>query len=71
MSDWQTFIPYREKWGAAVWIEIDRERVGFESDLSGPTLRPSGVHLGPVPRTVFKRAFVIGRVIRSRGPLDV
>lgn len=27
MSDWHTFVPYREKWGSAVWVEIDRELV--------------------------------------------
>jgi hypothetical protein len=27
MSSWDTFVPYREKWGSAVWIEIDRELV--------------------------------------------
>ena len=27
ISNWQTFVPCREEWGGAVWIEIDRARM--------------------------------------------
>jgi hypothetical protein len=76
MSDWHTFVPYREKWGSAVWIEIDRE-------LAAPNLISAAdavtrwnsenahrhgimpyieaVHVGPLPRAAFTRAFIVGK----------
>jgi hypothetical protein len=34
LSSWQTFVPYRKKWGCSVWIEIDREQIStdFKAD---------------------------------------
>lgn len=26
-SSWDEYVPFREKWGSAVWIELDREKV--------------------------------------------
>ena len=76
MSDWYTFVPYREKWGSAVWIEIDRELIAPQF-ISGPDLVAKwkaddayehnfmpyieAVHLGPLPRAAFKRAFLVGK----------
>jgi len=86
MSSWDVFVPYREKWGSAVWIEIDRERVA--SNLISPAdvitkwnsegmhrhgIMPSieAVHLGPLPRSAFKRAFIIGKGEAQVRPLEV
>jgi hypothetical protein len=76
ICDWRTFVPYREKWGSAVWIEIDRERIA--PNLISPAdviarwnsegmhrhgIMPSieAVHVGPVPRSAFVRAFIVGQ----------
>jgi hypothetical protein len=75
-SDWHTFVPYREKWGSAVWIEIDRERVA-PNLISGTDVVTrwnadkayehnfmpyiEAVHVGPIPRAAFTRAFIVGK----------
>ena len=75
-SDWHTFVPYREKWGSAVWIELDRKRVA-PSLISAPDVVTrwnadkayrhnfmpyiEAIHVGPVPRTAFTRAFIVGK----------
>jgi hypothetical protein len=74
LSSWYEFVPYRSKWGGAVWIEIDREKIAGQL-ISGSDLvvrwksdqayehnfMPyiEAVHLGPLPRTAFKRAFLV------------
>ncbi|MGA9899735.1 MAG: hypothetical protein WBQ09_16670 [Terriglobales bacterium] len=76
MSSWDEFVPYREKWGGAVWIEIDRQQIASQF-ISGDALVErwksekayehnfmpyiEAVHLGPVPRAAFKRAFLVQR----------
>jgi len=76
MSDWHTFVPYREKWGSSVWIEIDRGLIAQQL-ISGPDLVAKWkandayehsimpyievVHVGPVPRSAFVRAFIVGK----------
>jgi hypothetical protein len=73
--DWYTFVPYREKWGSSVWIEIDRQLVAAQL-ITGPDLikkwklddayersimpEIEAVHLGPLPRATFVRAFIVG-----------
>jgi hypothetical protein len=75
MSTWTEFVPYRKCWGRSVWIEIDRELVAPKV-ISCPDLvarwktdnayrhsimpRIEAAHLGPLPRTAFKRAFLVG-----------
>jgi hypothetical protein len=74
MSAWHEFVPYRRCWGRSVWIEIDREQVAHQV-ISGPdlvakwksdnayrhTIMPyiEAAHLGPLPRTAFKQAFLV------------
>jgi len=86
MSDWQTVVPYREKWGSAAWIEIDRE-LAAPRFISGADLVEKwkannayehnimpyieAVHLGPLPKTAFKRAFLVGENDAQLQPLDV
>jgi len=84
LSSWDTFVPYLEKWGGAVWIEIDREKV--ESNLISrfdlvdkwnsdgahkhnfmPEIE--AVHLGLLPRTAFKRAFLVCKEDNEFHPL--
>ncbi len=75
-STWATFIPYRTDWGCAVWIEIDRDQVGpplisgsellakWKSDgAHGHNIMPEieAAHIGPIPRTAFRRAFSVGK----------
>jgi len=76
MSSWYTFVPYMEEWGSAVWIEIDRERVApnlisgddvvkrWNSDKAyAHNFMPyiEAIHVGPVPRAAFVRAFIVGK----------
>jgi len=86
MSSWYEFVPFREKWGSAVWIEIDRELI-VSQFISGPDLVTKwnadkayrhnfmpyieAVHLGPVPRTAFKRAFIVGKSDTQPRPVGV
>lgn len=75
-SSWYEFVPYREDWGSSVWIEIDREQVAPQvvsgSDLvarwnSERAYRNNfmpyieAVHVGPLPRKAFKRAFLVSK----------
>jgi len=76
LSSWQEFVPYQESLGQAVWIEIDRGQVASQF-ISGPdlvlrwkadnayehTIMPDieAVHLGPLPISAFKRAFLVGK----------
>lgn len=74
LSSWKTFVPYRAKWGGAVWIEIDRDKVAGRiisaSDLvarwkSEEAYRHNfmpyieAVHIGPLPVMAFARAFLV------------
>jgi hypothetical protein len=86
MSDWFEFVPYREKWGSAAWIEIDRGLIASQF-ISGADLVErwksakayehnfmpyiEAAHLGPLPRAAFKRAFLIGKGDSSVRPLDL
>ena len=74
-SSWATFVPYRTDWGCSVWIEIDRDRVAppqlvsrfdllakWDSDSAHRhKIMPEieAAHLGPLPLTAFKRAFLV------------
>jgi hypothetical protein len=76
LSSWDTFVPYREKWGSAVWVEIDRDLVApnlisaadvvtrWNSDKAyRHNFMPyiEAVHVGPLPRAAFTRAFLVGK----------
>jgi hypothetical protein len=76
MSSWYEFVPFREKWGSAVWIEIDRQRVAanlisgadvvtrWNSDKAyRHNFMPyiEAIHVGPVPCSGFSRAFIVGK----------
>jgi hypothetical protein len=73
-SNWCEFVPFRQKWGCAVWIEINRVRVARNlisaTDLLDRwndekayhhTIMPQleAAHIGELPRTAFVRAFVV------------
>jgi len=83
MSSWRTFVPMTEKWGHAVWIEVDRERLGANF-LSAATILDrwkieksvrrfmpmiEAAHLGPLPVTAFIRAFIVRKGIPDLMPL--
>jgi hypothetical protein len=72
-SSWYNFVPWRTSWGSSVWIEIDRHQMRPPSFISGPDLLAKwksenayrsimpyieAAYLGPVPITMFKRAFL-------------
>lgn len=74
LCSWTEFIPFRNDWEHAVWIEIDRAAVAnsviLASDLLSRwkkeeacrhTIMPGleAAHLGPLPITAFKRAFSV------------
>jgi len=85
-SSWYEFVPYRDKWGSAVWIEIDRERVAPNLISASELLKRNhaegaqrysifpyieAAHVGRLPRAAFKRAFLIGKGDTRPRPLDV
>jgi hypothetical protein len=73
-SSWQEFVPFREEWGCAVWIEIDRAQAA-DHFISGADLIASwkaegayrhtvmpyieAAYVGELPRTAFARAFIV------------
>jgi hypothetical protein len=74
LSNWHEFVPCREDWPGAVWIEIDRGQLGpdfvpgdelvvrWKSDKAyRHTLMPQieAAYLGPLPRAAFKRALLV------------
>jgi hypothetical protein len=76
VSTWAEFVPYRTEWGRSVWIEIDREQVASQiisgsnlvakwksDDAYRHSIMPyiEAAHLGPLPQTAFKRAFLVCR----------
>jgi hypothetical protein len=84
-SSWYEFVPYLRHWGHAVWIEIDRARVA-PNFIAGDdivakwkangayrhTIMPyiEACHLGPIPRSAFKRAFLVRDRIGQPEDLD-
>jgi len=84
MSSWHNFVPYRKDWGLSVWIEIDRELVAPKfisgTDLVARwksagayrhTIMPyiEAAYLGPLPKTAFKRAFLVCKEDNHLHPL--
>jgi hypothetical protein len=73
-SSWAYFVPHHLHWERAVWIEIDREQVSpklisgrdllskWKADAAyGHNIMPEieAAYLGGLPRTAFKRAFLV------------
>ena len=73
MSSWQEFVPYRTRWGSAVWIEINRETVQdcfipgtelWEKCERENALRHKvmphieAAYIGKIPTSSFLRAFL-------------
>jgi hypothetical protein len=73
-STWHYFIPFHLMWGCAVWIEINRDRVAshlispievknkWESEKAYRHRTVPGIeaaYMGVLPRTAFKRAFMV------------
>jgi hypothetical protein len=74
LSSWREFVPYRQEWGAAVWIEIDRLKsakaiVGAQALVEkwnkemahGHTLMPmlEAAHIGPISTSSMSRAILV------------
>ena len=77
MSNWREFVPYRNVWGGAVWIEIDRKHAspcfisGYDlltkwksDEKMGHNIMPfiEAAYLGPLPVAAFRRALFISGV---------
>jgi regulation of enolase protein 1 (concanavalin A-like superfamily) len=73
-GSWHAFVPYRSKWGGAVWIEIDRQKVAAQlitasdavekwkaEEARGHNLMPyiEAIHIGPLSCSAFRRAFLV------------
>lgn len=76
LSSWYEFVPFCEKWGSAVWIQIDRAGVApnlisaadvvtrWNADKAYEhNFMPyiEAIHVGPIPRAAFVRAFLVGK----------
>lgn len=85
-SSWFEFVPYQQRWGCSVWIELDRVQADPHlisgADLVtrwkaenayGHNIMPyiEAAHLGPLPRTAFKRAFLVREEDDGFHSLDV
>lgn len=73
LSNWYEFVPHRQVWGGAVWIEIDRQ-ASSRSLLTAEQLRESWdqdgkrqhtrmpqievAHIGDLSKTSFRSAFL-------------
>lgn len=73
-SSWHYFIPFHLMWGCAVWIEINRDQAAshlissielknrWESEKAYRHRTMPGIeaaYRGVLPRTAFKRAFMV------------
>jgi hypothetical protein len=73
-SSWHYFIPFHLMWGCAVWIEIKRDQAAshlippielknrWESEKAYRHRTMPGIeaaYMGVLPRTAFKRAFMV------------
>lgn len=78
MSSWAEFVPFRSIWGHSVWIEIDRCSVEAglisgsgllklwkEEAAFRHTVMPQleAAHLGELPSTGFRRAYLAKREV--------
>jgi len=74
MSNWRAFVPYRRGCGSAIWIDIDRARVGaaiLDAETLRERQRQSGAHrhklmprievahIGPLPLQAVSRVFMV------------
>lgn len=74
LSSWQEFIPFRRQWGAAIWLEIDRNMVkdSFvppkellerwkESKSRGHNFLPllEAAHIGPIPLSAISKTLAV------------
>jgi hypothetical protein len=85
-SSWHYFIPFHMMWGCAVWIEINRDQVGshlisptelknrWESEKAYRNRTMPGIeaaYMGVLPRTAFKRAFMVRKEDAKLHPLEI
>jgi len=85
-SSWAYFVPYRRDWSCAVWIEIDRTKVGAPQFISGAELWAKhraenavrrimpyieAAYIGSLPRSAFKRAFLVRKEQSALLPYDL
>ena len=74
MSSWTEFVPFRDDWGTAIWIEIDRAAVRAalippaallqrwkDTDSYRHRLMPciEAAHLGPIPSNSWSRTLSV------------
>ena len=86
LSTWRTFIPFREDWGTAIWIEINRAQITHQlisaTDLLarwkadgayGNALMPciEAAVIGELPASAFLGAFVVNEGDYSCRPLTI
>lgn len=75
ICSWREFVPYRQKWGSAAWIEIDRKCMGAgyisglkllerwkNESLYRHTIMPiiEAAHIGPLSAAAFMRVVMVG-----------
>lgn len=74
LSSWRQFVPYVKRWGEAVWIEIDRNKIA-DNFLSGDELLPKwnagndqrhtimprieAAHIEPISVVAFCQALIV------------
>lgn len=73
LSSWRAFVPHRDDWGGAAWVEIDRDALGDRFICAGDLVKrwdEGGHHrhaimpriecacIGDVPVSAFRSVFV-------------
>jgi hypothetical protein len=80
-SSWREFVPYRSKWGEAIWIEVDLSKVmaGFisgrkildrwKAEQAANRFMPliEAAHVGALPLAAFKQVL---RVSKESGAVN-
>jgi hypothetical protein len=84
-SSYAYFVPCQLQWESAVWIEIDREIVApnlieprallakwkSEKSVRRFMAEIEAAHIGPIPASAFKRAFLVTRKAETIEELKV
>lgn len=86
LSSWSYFVSYLLEWNCAVWIEINREQVASNFISASEvvsrwnaekarrhTIMPhiEAAYIGILPRTAFRRAFVVRKDDSELRPLAI
>ncbi len=74
LSSWREFVPFRRQWGVAIWLEVERSKVGDsyispeallerwkKAESWGHNLLPllEAAHIGPISITAISKVLAV------------